>query len=90
MNNRLFVGNLPYGATDEDLTACFSRVAEVTESKVIRYRDTGKSRGFAFVTMKTAEGVKKAIAELHNRPLKIGEVERNLLVNEAKPMLKQP
>lgn len=86
MGNRLFVGNIPYTATDEDLKSHFSQVGEVEEAKVIRYRDTGKSRGFAFVTMKSAEDAKKAIETLHNQPMKIGEVERNILVNEAKPM----
>jgi cold-inducible RNA-binding protein len=84
--NRLFVGNIPYSATDESLKQHFEQVGEVEEAKVIRYRDTGKSRGFGFVTMKTAELAKKAIEMLHNKPMKVGEVERNILVNEAKPM----
>ncbi|MFA6005816.1 MAG: RNA-binding protein [Patescibacteria group bacterium] len=85
MGNRLFVGNLPYGAVEDDIKTVFMTVGEVDEINLVRYRDSGKSRGFAFVTMSTPELAEQAIAVLNGKPMKIGETERNILVTEAKP-----
>ena len=84
MGNRLFVGNIPYVATEEDVKSVFTTIGDVEEVHIIRYRDTGKSRGFGFVTMKTPQLAEKAITLLNSKPMKIGESERNLLVTEAK------
>ena len=84
IGNRLFVGNIPFTATDEDLKNLFLTVGDVTEVKIVRYQDTGKSRGFGFVEMRTKELAEKAIEILNGKTLKVGESERNLLVTEAK------
>jgi RNA recognition motif-containing protein len=60
---RLFVGNLPYNTTDEDLQNLFSGIGEVGSARVICDRETGRSRGFGFVEVEDA-AVKKAITEL--------------------------
>ena len=81
MGRRLYVGNLPYSATDEDLTELFGRAGDVANVHVMRDQATGRARGFAFVEMATDEGAQKAIDELH-------EVQmdgRALVVNEARP-----
>jgi RNA recognition motif-containing protein len=80
MNNRLYVGNLSFDATQEDLRQLFSEVGEVVDLKVIEDRDTGRSRGFAFVTMATPELAKEAIAKLDGqevggRPLRVNIAE---------------
>lgn len=87
-NNRLFIGNVPFGATEEDIKAHFEKTlgeGSVTEVRIIRYKDTGKSRGFAFITVKDAATAKIAIEKLHEQPLETGDVSRNLIVAEAKP-----
>ena len=83
MKNKLFVGNIPFVASDEDLNQHFSEVGKVEEARIIRHRDTNKSRGFGFVTMSTDKEAEKAIKELNEKPIKVGEVERNLFVKEA-------
>jgi cold-inducible RNA-binding protein len=83
MKNKLFVGNIPFVATDEELNQHFSQVGKVEEARIIRHRDTNKSRGFGFVTMSTEAEAEKAIKELNEKPLKLGDVERNLFVKEA-------
>jgi RNA recognition motif-containing protein len=65
MGRRLYVGNLPYSATDEDLNELFSRAGAVANVHVMRDQATGRARGFAFVEMTTDEGAQKAIDELH-------------------------
>jgi len=85
MNTKLFIGNIPFVATEEDLKKFLEQAGEVVEVKIIRHRDTGKSRGFGFGEMKDEAGFKKAIEELNEQPIKIGDVERNLFVKEAKP-----
>ncbi len=81
MGRRLYVGNLPYKATDQDLTALFSRAGNVANVQVMRDMATGRARGFAFVEMATDEDAQKAIAELHQYPME----GRALVVNEARP-----
>ncbi len=79
MGNRLYVGNLSFQASSESLRETFSAAGEVSEVQIVMDRDTGRSRGFAFVTMGTTQGAQKAIAEL-NGALLDG---RSLRVNEA-------
>lgn len=84
MGNRLFVGNIPFTANDEDIRALFAELGDVLDVKIVRFPDTGKSRGFGFVEMRTPELAEKAIEVLNGKTLKVGENERNLLVAEAK------
>ena len=81
MGRRLYVGNLPYKATDEDLTALFSSVGDVASARVMRDMATGRARGFGFVEMTTDEAAAKAIEVLHQREMD----GRAIVVNEAQP-----
>ena len=81
MGRRLYVGNLPYKATDEELTELFSRAGAVDNVRVMRDQATGRARGFAFVEMATDDGAQKAIAEFHQFQMD----GRALVVNEARP-----
>ena len=81
MGRRLYVGNLPYKATDQDLTALFSSVGEVASARVMRDMATGRARGFGFVEMTTDEAAAKAIETLHHREMD----GRAIVVNEAQP-----
>ncbi len=85
MKNKLFIGNIPLIATDDDLESFFGKVGEVKEARVVRHKNTGKSRGFAFVTMRTAEEAEAALEELHKKPFRVNDVERNIHIQEAKP-----
>ena len=76
----IYVGNLPFSVTDEDLKEIFSEYGAVQSAKIIMDRDTGKSRGFGFVEMSENVG-RKAIEELNEK-----EVQGNTItVNEARP-----
>jgi cold-inducible RNA-binding protein len=80
MGNKLFVGGLSFNTTDDGLKEGFARFGEVTDAKVITDRDTGRSRGFGFVTMGSAQDAQKAMekmngALLDGRPLKVNEAE---------------
>lgn len=79
MGNRLYVGNLSYQLSTEDLKQAFEQVGTVTDAKVMTDRETGQNRGFGFVTMATEAEAKKAIQELNGYAL----AGRNLRVNEA-------
>ena len=82
MGRRLYVGNLPYSATDEDLTELFSRAGAVATVHVMRDQATGRARGFAFVEMSSKAEGEAAIAQFSGK-----EIDgRALTVNEAKPM----
>lgn len=81
MGRRLYVGNLPYSATDEDLNSLFSRAGTVETVKVMRDMATGRARGFAFVEMADDAAAQKAIADLHQYQMD----GRALVVNEARP-----
>ena len=81
MGRRLYVGNLPYSATEEQLTELFSRAGKVDNVKVMRDMATGRARGFAFVEMGSDDDAQKAISELHEHELG----GRALVVNEARP-----
>ena len=81
MGRRLYVGNLPYKATDEELTALFSTVGDVASARVMRDMATGRARGFGFVEMTTDEAAVKAIEKLHQHEME----GRAIVVNEAQP-----
>jgi len=81
MNNRLYVGNLAFSTTEEAIRNAFAEFGEVTEAKLMIERETGRSRGFAFVQMATAEGAKAAIEQMNGalldgRPLRVNEAEQ--------------
>jgi RNA recognition motif-containing protein len=80
MGNRLYVGNLSFNSTTESVRECFAAIGTVTDVHVVMDRETGRSRGFAFVTMSTDQEAQKAIAEtngamLDGRPLRVNEAE---------------
>jgi RNA recognition motif-containing protein len=81
MGRRLYVGNLPYKATDEDLISLFGQAGTVESAHVMRDMATGRARGFAFVEMATDEDAHKAITEFHQYQMD----GRPLVVNEARP-----
>jgi RNA recognition motif-containing protein len=69
VGNRLFVGNLSFGTTQAAIEQAFSAVGEVTEVALPTDRESGRPRGFAFITMGSAEAAAKAIAELNGMEL---------------------
>jgi RNA recognition motif-containing protein len=80
MSKKLFVGGLSWGTTDEGLHGAFSRFGEIVEAKVITDRETGRSRGFGFVTFANDDGATNAInemngTELDGRTIKVNEAE---------------
>lgn len=81
MSTKLFIGNLAYSMTSDGLRVVFSKVGEVVDANVVMDKQTGRSRGFGFVEMKTDDDAKKAIAEVNET-----EVEgRKIYVSEARP-----
>lgn len=78
---KLFVGNLPFGATEEALRDLFAPFGEVQQVRIMTDRDTGKSRGFAFVEMAQDEDALKAVDALSGKDFS----GRPLTVNEARP-----
>ncbi len=82
MGKKLFVGNLPFTATDQFLNDTFSQCGTVESAKVINDRDTGRSKGFGFVEMSTEEEAANAIKKFSG----YNQDGRPLTVNEAKPM----
>ena len=81
MGSRLYVGNLPYSATEDQLTELFGRVGKVDNVRVMRDMATGRARGFAFVEMASDEDAQKAISQFHAHQMD----GRALVVNEARP-----
>jgi cold-inducible RNA-binding protein len=79
MSNKLFVGGLSWDTNDEGLRNAFGRCGDVLEAKVITDRDTGRSRGFGFVTLADAGGAQTAMRELDGSMLD----GRSIRVNEA-------
>ena len=86
MNSKLFVGNLAFSATENDLEDLFSQHGPVTEVNLMLDRATGRPRGFAFVTMATPEAAQAAITALNGASFE----GRNLTVNEARPREDRP
>lgn len=86
MQNKLFVGNLHFDVTENELQDLFSQHGTVTEANLMLDRATGRSRGFAFVTMATDEAAQTAIGALNGFQLK----GRALTVNVARPREERP
>jgi cold-inducible RNA-binding protein len=81
MAKKLYVGNLSYNATEAQIRELFAQVGEITEVNVITDRDTGKSKGFAFVSMSSDEAAQDAIRRFNGHQMD----DRALTVNEARP-----
>ena len=81
MARKLYVGNLPYETTEQDLQTLFAGAGTVDSVNVMRDMATGRARGFAFVEMSTDEEAQKAVSMLNEQPFG----GRNLTVNEARP-----
>ena len=82
MSKKLYVGNLPFEMTEDELHALFTAQGKVTSTNLIRDKFTGKSRGFGFVEMADDQEASNAIEKI--KQTSIGG--RNLIVNEARPM----
>lgn len=81
MAKKLYVGNLSYTATEDDLKEVFGKIGEVLSAKIITDSATGRSKGFGFVEMASDEDADKAISSLNGTTL----MDRALTVNEARP-----
>jgi RNA recognition motif-containing protein len=81
MSNKLFVGNLSFNTTENDLNDAFAAFGTVTETNLMMDRTTGRPRGFGFVTMGSAEEAQKAIEGMNGKDVD----GRALTVNVAKP-----
>ena len=81
MSNKLFVGNLSFNTTENDLQDAFAAFGTVTEANLMMDRMTNRPRGFAFITMSTAEEAQKAIAGLNGKDMG----GRAITVNVARP-----
>jgi cold-inducible RNA-binding protein len=81
MNLKLYVGNLPFGVSEEDLQKLFSEAGVVQSVKIVMDAYSGRSRGFGFVEMAAKEDAEKAIALINGKTF----MERALIVNEARP-----
>ena len=81
MAKKLFVGNIDWGTTDEDLQELFTKYGEIEECVIIKDKFSNRSKGFGFVTFVNDDDADKAVAELNDYELK----ERKLVVNEARP-----
>ncbi|HPQ23664.1 MAG: RNA-binding protein [Chromatiaceae bacterium] len=82
----IYVGNLAYGVTDDDLREAFAAFGEVSRANVIMDRDTGRSKGFGFVEMPDNAQAEAAINGMNEKPLS----GRAIRVNEAKPREERP
>jgi cold-inducible RNA-binding protein len=81
MSVKLYVGNLPFSTTDQELESLFSQSGQVESTSIVTDRDTGRSRGFGFVEMDTRESADAAIQKLNGF-----EIDgRAIVVNEARP-----
>ena|SRR5438093_13070868 len=86
MGTKLYVGNLPFSTTENELQEMFSQAGAVQEVTLMQDRFTGKSRGFAFVTMGSDEDAQNAISKLNGQSIE----GRPLTVNEARPREQRP
>lgn len=82
----IYVGNLSYRATEDELRQAFGQYGDVSSVSIITDRDTGRSRGFAFVEMTNADEARTAIESLNNQEV----AGRRLTVNEARPRADRP
>ena len=82
----IYVGNLSFNATEEDIRQAFAEYGEVSSVNIIQDRETGRSRGFAFVEMPDGEQAKEAIEKVN-----LSEIDgRSITVNEARPKRDRP
>ena len=81
MTNKLYVGNLAFTTSSQDLQELFAQAGTVESASVVEDRDTGRSRGFGFVEMSSQEEAAKAIEQFNGKEVN----GRSLTVNEAKP-----
>ena len=81
MSKRIYVGNLPFNATEETVRELFSHYGTVDSVNLITDRETGRPRGFGFVEMATPESAQEALGKLNSTEFE----GRRLIVNEAKP-----
>ncbi len=86
METKLYVGNLSYDTTEDDIRNLFAQAGTVQEVALIKDRDTGTSKGFAFVTMSSQDEAKKAIEQFNGKSLG----NRELTVNIARPREERP
>src|SRR6185369_12270243 len=86
MGTKLYVGNLPFGVTSQELSDLFAQAGEVVSANIITDRFSGQSRGFGFVEMSSDEAAQKAIQQFNDYQMK----GRGLKVNEAKPRESRP
>jgi RNA recognition motif-containing protein len=83
MGKKIYVGNLPFSASNETLEATFAQFGTVESARIITDRDTGRSKGFAFVEMSSETEAQNAINSMNGKDFD----GRTLTVNEAKPMV---
>ncbi|MAY75870.1 MAG: RNA-binding protein [Phycisphaerae bacterium] len=83
---KMYVGNLPYNTTEAELRELFEPYGTVESADIVMDRETGRPRGFGFVTMSTDEEAQQAIENLHGKPYG----GRDLTVNEARPRAPRP
>ncbi len=86
MESKLYVGNLSYQTTEDELRELFSQAGDVTDVVIIKDRDTGNSKGFGFVTMNSQEGANQAVQQFNGYSLG----NRELKVNAARPREERP
>jgi RNA recognition motif-containing protein len=86
MNTKMYVGNLPFGASELDVRELFTQHGDVTDIYFPTDRESGRPRGFAFVTMSSVEQMQAAIKGLHGQEFQ----GRNITVNEARPKEERP
>ncbi|MFW5488757.1 MAG: RNA recognition motif domain-containing protein [Desulfovibrio sp.] len=86
MSKNLYVGNLAWSATEEEVRSAFEAYGEVTSVKLIEDRETGRPRGFGFVEMSNDSAAQEAISAMDGQDFG----GRNLKVNEAKPRAERP
>lgn len=86
MENKLYVGNLPYAASEDDLKEHFSKAGTVTSVALIKDRATGRAKGFGFVEMSSADEAQKAISMFHGQDF----MGRSITVNVARPREDRP
>jgi len=85
MNLKLYVGNVAFGASEEDLRKLFSEAGAIQSVKIVTDSYSGRSRGFAFVEMTSEAEAEKAISLINGKPF----MERTLIVSEARPQKKK-
>jgi RNA recognition motif-containing protein len=86
MSKKLYVGNLSYSTTEQDLQEAFAKIGEVVSANLIVDQTNGRSKGFGFVEMATDEDAEKAISTMNGSSF----MNRTITVNEARPKTERP